>query len=215
MNVFLLGMRINDTAILEDGKVNVIAESLPSSNKRVSTKVQLIQKADHYVGGLLQKLEEKQEVLALGPVKPTPDGVLVMQPMLVITQENFSDILAVNAFMACGGLGPKQQENEVGESTVTNRPIAWQTPGETETNWFKLTAWNELSGQLSELPNGTPTIAVGRVSTSEKDQKQYLNYQADQILYLPKGTKSAPKKAADPEKGQVAAAALGSINFAL
>ena len=208
-------MRINDTAILEDGKVNVIAESLPSSNKRVSTKVQLIQKADHYVGGLLQKLEEKQEVLALGPVKPTPDGVLVMQPMLVITQENFSDILAVNAFMACGGLGPKQQENEVGESTVTNRPIAWQTPGETETNWFKLTAWNELSGQLSELPNGTPTIAVGRVSTSEKDQKQYLNYQADQILYLPKGTKSAPKKAADPEKGQVAAAALGSINFAL
>ena len=215
MNVFLLGMRINDTAILEDGKVNVIAESLPSSNKRVSTKVQLIQKADHYVGGLLKKLEEKQEVLALGPVKPTPDGVLVMQPMLVITQENFSDILAVNAFMACGGLGPKQQENEVGESTVTNRSIAWQTPGETETNWFKLTAWNELSGQLSELPNGTPTIAVGRVSTSEKDQKQYLNYQADQILYLPKGTKSAPKKAADPEKGQVAAAALGSINFAL
>ena len=215
MNVFLLWMRINDTAILEDGKVNVIAESLPSSNKRVSTKVQLIQKADHYVGGLLQKLEEKQEVLALGPVKPTPDGVLVMQPMLVITQENFSDILAVNAFMACGGLGPKQQENEVGESTVTNRSIAWQTPGETETNWFKLTAWNELSGQLSELPNGTPTIAVGRVSTSEKDQKQYLNYQADQILYLPKGTKSAPKKAADPEKGQVAAAALGSINFAL
>ena len=208
-------MRINDTAILEDGKVNVIAESLPSSNKRVSTKVQLIQKADHYVGGLLQKLEEKQEVLALGPVKPTPDGVLVMQPMLVITQENFSDILAVNAFMACGGLGPKQQENEVGESTVTNRSIAWQNPGETETNWFKLTAWNELSGQLSELPNGTPTIAVGRVSTSEKDQKQYLNYQADQILYLPKGTKSAPKKAADPEKGQVAAAALGSINFAL
>tara|TARA_R100000084_G_C4640365_1_gene143488 strand:+ start:182 stop:829 length:648 start_codon:yes stop_codon:yes gene_type:complete len=215
MNVFLLGMRINDTAILEDGKVNVIAESLPSSNKRVSTKVQLIQKADHYVGGLLQKLQEKQEVLALGPVKPTPDGVLVMQPMLVISQENFSDILAVNAFMACGGLGPKQQENEVGESTVTNRSIAWQTPGETETNWFKLTAWNELSGQLSELPNGTPTIAVGRVSTSEKDQKQYLNYQADQILYLPKGTKSAPKKAADPEKGQVAAAALGSINFAL
>ena len=84
-----------------------------------------------------------------------------------------------------------------------------------ETNWFKLTAWNELSTQLAELPNGTPTIAVGRVSTSEKDSKQYLNYQADQILYLPKGTKSAPKKAADPEKGQVAAAALGSIDFNL
>ena len=42
-----------------------------------------------------------------------------------------------------------------------------------------------------------------------------LNYAVDQILYLPKGTKSAPKKAADPEKGQVAAAAIGSINFSL
>ena len=103
MNVFLLGIRITDKAILEDGKANVIAEALPSSNKRVLTKVQLIQKADHYVGKLLQKLEEKQEVLALGPVKPTPDGVLVMQPMLVISKENFSDLLAVNAFMACGG----------------------------------------------------------------------------------------------------------------
>ena len=215
MNVFLLGIRITDKAILEDGKANVIAEALPSSNKRVLTKVQLIQKADHYVGKLLQKLEEKQEVLALGPVKPTPDGVLVMQPMLVISKENFSDLLAVNAFMACGGLGPKSQENEVGESTVTNRSIAWQVPGEEETNWFKLTAWNDLSTQLAELPNGTPTIAVGRVSTSEKDSKQYLNYQADQILYLPKGTKSAPKKAADPEKGQVVAAALGSIDFNL
>ena len=215
MNVFLLGIRVTDKAILEDGKANVIAEALPSSNKRVTTKVQLIQKADHYVGKLLQDLEEKQEVLALGPVKPTPDGVLVMQPMLVISEGNFSDLLAVNAFMACGGLGPKSQENEVGESTVTNRSIAWQVPGESETNWFKLTAWNELSTQLAELPNGTPTIAVGRVSTSEKENKQYLNYQADQILYLPKGTKSAPKKAADPEKGQVAAAALGSIDFNL
>ena len=59
MNVFLLGIRITDKAILEDGKANVIAEALPSSNKRVSTKVQLIQKADHYVGKLLQDLEEK------------------------------------------------------------------------------------------------------------------------------------------------------------
>ena len=124
MNVFLLGIRVTDKAILEDGKANVIAEALPSSYIRVSTKVQLIQKADHYVGKLLQDLQEKQEVLALGPVKPTPDGVLVMQPMLVISKENFSDLLAVNAFMACGGLGPKSQENEVGESTVTNRSIA-------------------------------------------------------------------------------------------
>ena len=63
MNVFLLGIRVTDKAILEDGKANVIAEALPSSNKRVTTKVQLIQKADHYVGKLLQDLEEKQEVL--------------------------------------------------------------------------------------------------------------------------------------------------------
>ena len=79
----------------------------------------------------------------------------------------------------------------------------------------QVTAWNQHSKQLSELPNGTPTIAVGRVSTSEKGEKQYLNYAVDQILYLPKGTKSAPKKAADPEKGRNAAAAIGSINFSL
>ena len=215
MNVFLLGLRITDSALVEDGKVNVIAESLPSSNKKISTKVQLIQKEDHYVGKLLKDLDEKQEVLAIGPTKATPDGVIQMQPMLVVTPENFSDILAINTFMACGGLGPKSEESEVGDSTVTNRSIAWQAPDDKETNWFKLTAWNQHSKQLSELPNGTPTIAVGRVSTSEKGEKQYLNYAVDQILYLPKGTKSAPKKAADPEKGQVAAAAIGSINFSL
>jgi hypothetical protein len=37
----------------------------------------------------------------------------------------------------------------------------------------------------------------------------------DKILYLPKSNKAAPKKAADPEKGKVAAAALGSIDFSL
>jgi len=215
MNVFLLGIRVTDKAQVDDGKVNVLAESLPSSNKRVATKVQLIQKEDHYVGKLLKELDEQQEVLAIGPTKATPDGVIQMQPMLVVTTENFSDILAINTFMACGGLGPKTDENEVGDSTVTNRSIAWQAPDDKETNWFKLTAWNQHSKQLSELPNGTPTIAVGRVSTSEKDEKQYLNYAVDQILYLPKGTKSAPKKAADPYKGQVSAAAIGSINFSL
>ena len=30
--------------------------------------------------------------------------------MLVVTPENFSDILAINTFMACGGLGPKSEE---------------------------------------------------------------------------------------------------------
>jgi hypothetical protein len=37
----------------------------------------------------------------------------------------------------------------------------------------------------------------------------------DKILYLPKSNKTAPKKAADPEKGKVAAAAIGSIDFSL
>jgi len=68
---------------------------------------------------------------------------------------------------------------------------------------------------LSDLAPGTPTIAVGKVSTSEKDDKSYLNYTLDKILYLPKSSKPAPKKAADPEKGKVAAAAIGSIDFSL
>jgi hypothetical protein len=100
------------------------------------------------------------------------------------------------------------------DTTVTNRSLAWQNE-ENETSWFKLTGWAELSKQLAELAPGTPTIAVGKVSTSEKDEKLYLNYNVDKILYLPKATKTTPKKAADPEKGKVAAAAIGSINFDL
>ena len=215
MNVFLMGIRVTDSAAVEDKKVNLLAECLPNSNKRVPTKIQIIQSEDHYVGKLLKQLKEGDEVLAIGPTKPTPDGVLKMQAMLIVSKENFSDILAINTFMACGGLGPKQEESEVGDSTVTNLSIAWQAPDDKETNWFKLTAWNEHSKQLSELPNGTPTIAVGSVSTSEKDTKKYLNYSVDQILYLPKSSKPAPNKAADPEKGQVSRAALGSINFSL
>jgi hypothetical protein len=68
---------------------------------------------------------------------------------------------------------------------------------------------------VSDLAPGTPTIAVGKVSTSEKDDKNYLNYTLDKILYLPKSSKSAPKKAVDPEKGKIAAAAIGSIDFSL
>ena len=45
--------------------------------------------------------------------------------------------------------------------------------------------------------------------------KNYLNYTLDKILYLPKSSKSAPKKAVDPEKGKIAAAAIGSIDFSL
>lgn len=97
---------------------------------------------------------------------------------------------------------------------MTNRSLAW--PNENgETSWAKVTAWAELSKQLSELAPGTPTIAVGKVSTSEKDEKLYLNYNVDKIMYLPKSSKTTPKKAADPEKGTVAAAALGSIDFSL
>jgi hypothetical protein len=215
MNVFVLGLRVTAESQEDDqGILNVLTESLPSSDKRVSTKVQLLQQNKHYVGGLLKGLQLNQTVLAIGPTRPTPDGVLQMQPILVVTHDNFNDLLAINLFMATGGLGPKVEEVELSDTTVTNRSLAWQTEN-SETAWFKLTAWAELSKQLSDLAPGTPTIAVGKVSTSEKDEKFYLNYNVDKILYLPKSSKTAPKKAADPEKGKVAAAALGSIDFSL
>ena len=214
MNVFILGLRITAAAQEDEGILNVLAESLPSNDKRVPTKVQLLQNSTHYVGKLLKELNENDTVLALGPTRPTIDGVLQMQPMLVVTKENFDDLLAINLFIATGGLGPKSEEVELSDTTVTNRSLAWQADNG-ETAWFKLTAWAELSKQLSELAPGTPTIAVGKVSTSEKDEKFYLNYNLDKVLYLPKTSKSAPKKAADPEKGRVAAAALGSIDFSL
>jgi hypothetical protein len=214
MNVFLLGLRVTASAQEDEGVLNVLTESLPSSDKRVKTKVQLLQQKDHYVGKLLADLKEEQTVLAIGPTRPTPDGILQMQPILVVTKDNFEDLLAVNLFVATGGLGPKAEEVELSDTTVTNRSLAWQTEN-SETAWFKLTAWGELSKQLSDLAPGTPTIAVGKVSTSEKDEKFYLNYNVDKVLYLPKSNKTAPKKAADPEKGKVAAAALGSIDFSL
>ena len=214
MNIFILGLRITAEAQADEETLNVLAEALPSNDKRVATKVQLVQKKDHYVGKLLAGLKKDQTVLALGPTRATVDGVLQMQPMLVVTQENFDDLLAMNLFVATGGLGPKSDEAEVGDSTVTNRSLAWQSE-DNETQWFKITAWNELSKQLAELAPGTPTIAVGRVSTSEKDDKSYLNYNLDKVLYLPKSSRKAPTKAADPEKGKVTAAALGSIDFSL
>jgi hypothetical protein len=215
MNVFILGLRVTETAQEDEGTLNVLTESLPSNDKRVPTKVQLLQNKDHYVGKLLNDLKKDDTVLAVGPTRPTPDGWLQMQPMLVVSQEtNFDDLLAINLFVATGGLGPKADEIELSDTTVTNRSLAWQTDN-AETAWFKLTGWGELSKQLSELAPGTPTIAVGRVSTSEKDEKCYLNYNLEKVLYLPKTTKTAPKKAADPEKGKVAAAALGSIDFSL
>jgi hypothetical protein len=214
MNVFLLGLRITAEAQDNEGILNVLAESLPSNDKRVATKVQLMQKKDHYVGKTLKTLAEGDTVLAVGPTRPTPDSVLQMQPMLIITHDSFDDLLAINLFVATGGLGPKAEEVELSDTTVTNRSLAWQSEDK-ETNWFKLTAWAEHSKQLADLAPGTPTIAVGKVSSSEKDDKLYLNYNVDKILYLPKTNKTTPKKAADPEKGKVAAAALGSIDFSL
>ena len=214
MNVFTLGLRVTATANETEGIVDVIAESLPASDKRIPTKLQLKQKKDHYVGKLLQKLEENETCLAIGPTKPTPDGVLVMQPILIVTKENFDDLLAMNLFIATGGLGPKSDEVELDDTTVTNRSLAWQND-EKETSWFKLSAFGELSKQLSELAPGTPTIAVGKVSSSTKDEKTYLNYTVDKVLYLPKSSRTTPKKAADPEKGKVTTAALGSIDFSL
>lgn len=214
MNVFTLGLRVTATAEESDSIINVLAESLPASDRRVATKLQLKQKKDHYVGKLLQNLEENETCLAIGPTKPTPDGVLVMQPILIVTKENFDDLLAMNLFIATGGLGPKADEVELEDTTVTNRSLAWQNEDQ-ETSWFKLSAFGELSKQLSDLAPGTPTIAVGKVSSSVKDEKTYLNYTVDKVLYLPKSTRTAPKKAADPEKGRVTTAALGSIDFSL
>jgi len=213
MNVFILGLRVTSEALEDDkGIVNVLCESLPSSEKRVATKTQLSMPKDHYVGKLLKGLKEQDNVLALGPTRATVDGVLQMQPILIVNQENWEDLLAVNLFVATGGLGPKTEETQLDDVTVTNRSLAWQNE-EGETNWFKLTAWDKLSSQLAELSPGTPTIAVGRVSTSEKEDKRYINYGVDKVLYLPKGTRTAPKKAADPDKGRVSTAALGSLDF--
>lgn len=214
MNVFILGLRIASEPLEEDGSVYVTAVALPSTEKKTSTKVLLVQKADHYVGKLLKELKTDETILALGPTKADPDGLLKMQPMLVATKENWDDLLAINLFVATGGLGPKADETQLGDNTVTNRSLAWQDE-KGETNWFKLSGWNELSSQLAELPAGTPTIAVGRVSTSEKDERTFLNYGVDKVLYLPRSAKTTPKKAADPEKGRVSTAALGSIDFSL
>lgn len=214
MNVFILGLRVTDEALENDGALNLNAEALPSTDKKVPTKVSLIQKSDHYVGKTLAKLKKNETFLAIGPTKSDPDGLLKMQPMLVVTKENWNDLLAINLFIATGGLGPKTEEAQLGDSTVTNRSLAWQDENQ-ETNWMKVSCWNELSSQLAELPAGTPTIAVGRVSTSEKDERVFLNYGVDKILYLPRSQKAAPKKAADPDKGLVSTAALGSLDFSL
>lgn len=214
MNVFVLGLRITEKPQVDDGRINVLAEALPNSEARCATKVQLIQDQNHYVGKLISNLDLDQTVLAIGPSKTTPDNVLIMQPMLIVTSENFDDLLAMNFFIATGGLGPAADKVEVNDNLVTNRSLAWSDENE-ETQWFKLTAWNELSHQLSELSPGTPTIAIGKVSSTEKDTKRYLNYNLEKVLYLPKSKKQTPKKAADPEKGKVSSAAIGSIDFKL
>lgn len=214
MNVFLLGLRVKDAPFESEGNINVSAEALPSTDKKIATKVLLLQQSQHYVGNLLKGLKEGDTVFAVGPTKAEPDGLLKMQPMLVVTQDNWDDLLAINLYIATGGLGPKTEEAQIGDNTVTNRSLAWQDENQ-ETSWLKLSCWNELSGQLAELPPGTPTIAVGRISTSEKEDRTFLNYGVDKILYLPRSTRQSPKKAADPEKGRVSTAALGSLDFSL
>jgi len=214
MNVFVLGLRVTEKPQVDGTRINIIAEALPNSEARSATKVQLIQEETHYVGKLISKLDVDQTILAIGPCKTTPDNVLIMQPMLIVTSENFDDLLAMNFFIATGGLGPAADKVEVNDNLVTNRSLAWSDENE-ETQWFKITAWNELSHQLSELAPGTPTIAIGKVSSTEKDTKRYLNYNLEKVLYLPKSKKQTPKKAADPEKGKVSSAAIGSIDFKL
>jgi hypothetical protein len=214
MNILLLGLRVTNESIEREGSCELNAEALPSTERKIPTKVLLSQKSDHYVGKLLGKLEEKEIFLAIGPTKSDPDGLLKMQPMLVVRKDNWEDLLAINLFIATGGLGPKAEENQLGDNTVTNRSLAWQDENQ-ETNWMKVSCWNELSAQLADLPAGTPTIAVGRISTSEKDERIFLNYGVDKILYLPRTQKAAPTRAADPEKGRVSPSALGSLDFSL
>ena len=214
MNILLLGLRVTNESIELEGSCELNAEALPSTERKIPTKVLLSQKSDHYVGKLLSKLKEKEIFLAIGPTKSDPDGLLKMQPMLVVRKDNWEDLLAINLFIATGGLGPKAEENQLGDNTVTNRSLAWQDENQ-ETNWMKISCWNELSAQLADLAAGTPTIAVGRISTSEKDERIFLNYGVDKILYLPRTQKAAPTRAADPEKGRVSPSALGSLDFSL
>jgi len=214
MNVFMLGLRVKNAPFNNDGTIKVSAEALPSTDKKVATKVLLLQQSQHYVGNLLKSLKVGDTIFAVGPTKAEPDGLLKMQPMLIVTQDNWDDLLAINLYIATGGLGPKTEEAQIGDNTVTNRSLAWQDENQ-ETSWLKLSCWNEMSGQLAELPPGTPTIAVGRISTSEKEDRTFLNYGVDKILYLPRSTRQSPKKAADPEKGRVSTAALGSLDFSL
>jgi len=210
----MLGLRVKHAPFNNDGTIKVSAEALPSTDKKVATKVLLLQQSQHYVGNLLKGLKEGDTIFAVGPTKAEPDGLLKMQPMLIVTQDNWDDLLAINLYIATGGLGPKTEEAQIGDNTVTNRSLAWQDENQ-ETSWLKLSCWNEMSGQLAELPPGTPTIAVGRISTSEKEDRTFLNYGVDKILYLPRSTRQSPKKAADPEKGRVSTAALGSLDFSL
>lgn len=213
MNIFMLGLRVTDTALEQEGLINVIAEALPASEKRIPTKVQLLDKPGSYVANQLKKFAEGDLILAIGPTKPLPDGEgLKMKPILVVTQDTFDDILVMNMFMAMGGLGPKSDEVTMGDTTVTNRSIAWRDEDE-ETQWFKFSAWGDKSKQFSELPAGTPTVAVGKVSCSTKDDKQFLNFSLDRVNYLPRGSKPTPKKAADLDKGKVASNALGTVDF--
>lgn len=58
MNVFLLGLRVTESAQENDDVLNVLADCLPASDKRVNTKVQLLQNKSHYVGKLLGGLKK-------------------------------------------------------------------------------------------------------------------------------------------------------------
>jgi len=69
MNIFLLGLKITDPAQIDEQTINVLAEALPSNDRRVNTKVQLLQNKDHYVGKLLQQLQKNESVLAIVPTR--------------------------------------------------------------------------------------------------------------------------------------------------
>jgi hypothetical protein len=61
MNVFLLGLKITAEAQNTDEEtINVLGEMPPSNDKRVNTKIQLVQQKNHYIGKLLKELKTGQ-----------------------------------------------------------------------------------------------------------------------------------------------------------
>ena len=63
----MLGLKITAEAQNTDEEtINVLGEMLPSNDKRVNTKIQLIQQKNHYIGKLLKELKNVIPMRRLG-----------------------------------------------------------------------------------------------------------------------------------------------------